>query len=804
MSVLEQIFREAIKALDQRNLAEAERLFREVLRSKSNHVPALNLMTVVLMSTGRFAEAEPFIAKAISLAHGSDASHYNYGIILKHLNRPSEALQQFNEALKFNAAIAETWNNRGTIFNDLRQYKEAIADFDRALSIKPDFGEALANTAKSLIALEQYEESLVAYDRSLALNPNMAEAWLGRGTVLLALRRFDEAFAAFDKGVTIKPDLAEAWQGRGTALVALKDFEEAFAAYNKAVTLKPKLVEAWVGCGATAAELKRFDEALAAYDTALRIEPELAEAWMGRGIVLAELTRFDEAIAAYDKVLAVRSDLVEVWMNCGNAYLQLKQYKNAFAAFDRALRLRPELKYARGARLHTKMHLCDWDGIDAEILALLAEVRDGKLATVPFTILSIPATPADQLKCAKNFVAEQGSFSAIWRGEIYSHDRIRIAYISADFRNHPVAHLAAGLFEHHDRSRFEVTGIAIGPTDVSPLRRRLEKGFEHFIDAGGRAEAEIAHLIRNREIDIAVDLMGHTENSRLGIFARRPAPIQVHYLGYPGTLGASYIDYLIADSTVVPDEHRQFFSEKVVWLPDSYLVSDDRRVTARRARTRPECGLPETGFVFCSFNNAYKIPPNVFQIWLRLLKSTPDSVLWLSPLGPVAQDNLRNKAEQGGVSAQRLIFAPRLPEVSDHLERQRLADLFLDTLPYNAHTRASDALWAGLPVLTCLGETFAGRVAASLLKAAGLAELVTTSLEDYETLALELAHDAARLGAIREKLARHRDAYPLFNTARFTRHLEAALAIMWQAHQDGRAPVHFAVKTEAELACIQT
>jgi predicted O-linked N-acetylglucosamine transferase (SPINDLY family) len=832
MSAPERTFRQAISAFNQRNLADAERLFKEVLRSDPSHVPALNLLSVVLMSTERFAEAETFITRAISLAHGSDVSHYNYGIILKRLNRPTQALQQFDKALHLNSDVPETWNNRGTIFNDLRQYKQAIFDFDQALALKPDFSEARANKGKALIGLKRYGEALAAHDEAIALNSDLAEAWLGRGTVLVRLKRFEEALAAYDKAHSLRPDLveawlgrgdsaaelkrfdealaayekalrlkhdlAEAWLGRGAVLVRLKRFEEALAAYDKALSLRPDLVEAWLGRGGSAAELKRFDEALAAYEKVLRLKHDLAEAWLGRAVVLAEVKRIEEALAAYARALALKPDWAEAWFFYGNTCAELKQYWNAFTAFDRALSLRPDLKYAEGARLHTKMYLCNWEKIEVDIVNLLAAMNDQKLATVPFTLLSLPASPADQLQCAKIFVADQASFSALWRGPIYLHDRIRVAYLSADFRNHAVAGLTVGLFEHHDKSRFEVTGIAIGPTDDSPLRRRLENAFEYFLDASNRTEADIANVIRNREVDIVVDLMGHTQYSQLGILARRPAPIQVHYLGYPGTLGTSYIDYLLADSTVVPDEHRPFYSEHVVWLPDSYFASDNRRTIASHTPTRQEAGLPENGFVFCSFNNAYKITPKIFRIWLRLLQATPDSVLWLSQADSIAQNNLRREAERGGVSAQRLIFAPKLPEISDHLARHRLADLFLDTLPYNAHTTASDALWAGLPVLTCLGETFAGRVAASLLRAVGLAELVTSSLEDYETLALKLARDAARLSKIKDKLACNRDTYPLFNTARFTRHIEAAYTMMWQANQDGRATAPFAVKSEAE------
>jgi protein O-GlcNAc transferase len=354
-------------------------------------------------------------------------------------------------------------------------------------------------------------------------------------------------------------------------------------------------------------------------------------------------------------------------------------------------------------------------------------------------------------------------------------------------------YLMAGLFEQHDRSRFEITAISFGPDQQSDMRRRLKLSFEYFIDARLQSDQEIAELIRSREIDVAVDLKGFTEDARTNVFGRRPAPVQVNYLGYPGTMGAEYIDYILADRVVIPEAQCGYYTEKVVWLPDCYLVNDAQRAISEATPTRSECSLPENAFVFCCFNNTYKITPDVFDVWMKLLKGTDNSVLWLIGDNSLAIANLAREANKRGVSSERLIFAPKIP-VADHLARQRQANLFLDTMPYNAHTTASDALWAGLPVLTCLSvSTFAGRVAASLLKAVGLDELITTSLEDYGTLALKLAQDRALLASLREKLARNRETYPLFNTARFARHIEAAYMTMWERQQKGAPPQGFAV-----------
>ena len=406
----------------------------------------------------------------------------------------------------------------------------------------------------------------------------------------------------------------------------------------------------------------------------------------------------------------------------------------------RRWRLKPDLVGVEGSRLHTKMHLCDWSNYDAECSHLISSIRNGNANTVPFEFLGIPSSSDDQLRCAKLWIAKNcpPSDKPIWQGERYNHDRIRVAYLSADFRQHAVSYLMAGMFEGHDKSRFDVTALSIGADDNSEMRQRLKASFEHFIDAKTYADDQLAKLIKELEIDILVDLMGFTDGARTNVLARRPAPIQVNYLGYPGTMGAQYIDYIIADRLVIPENQHELYSEKIVSLPNSYQANDAKRSIADRAFTRTELGLPATGFVFCCFNSNYKIMPRVFDCWMRILKQVEGSVLWLREENTTAEGNLRKEAVARGVSSERLVFAKRLP-LAEHLARHRLADLFLDTLPYNAHTTASDALWAGLPVLTCLGETFAGRVAASLLNAIRLPELITTTPEAYEQMAIDLA-----------------------------------------------------------------
>jgi len=824
----DEMFRRAFSSLQAGNVGEAERSFKALLQAYPAHAGALNLLAILTMQTGRLAEAQDYARQALQQSPGSDVTLYNYGLILKALGRPAEALQRFSEAIAINAAVAETWNNRGVTFNDLRRYREAVADFDRALALKPGYAEALCNKARALAGLNVFDQALAAYDKALALNPALTEAWIGRGNTYHELRRYDEALAAYDKVAAIKgdlpdpwlgrgnvyarqrkygdalaaydkalasrPGLAEAWLGRGNVNLALKRYDEAFADYGKALQIKPDFAEAWLGCGNLSFALNRSDEAQAAYDKALAYNPELASAWVARGNVDYGLFRYDQADLAYNKALALRPNLAEAWVGRGNVLIRLQRHDEAVGAYDRALAIDPDLDYVAGDRLHAKQFICDWASLESDISRLLADVRDGRCACAPFALVSVPSSAAQALRCAQLFIADKfPKMPPLWQGERYKHDRIRIAYLSADFRDHATSHLVAGMFECHDKSRFETTAVSWGPDDNSDMRKRITKSSERFVDVSLQGQAKIAELLRGMEIDIAVDLMGFTHNSRTGIFATRPAPIQVNYLGYPGTLGSDYFDYIIADETVIPNDQRAFYSEHVVWLPHCYQANDQLRHIAEGALTRSKCGLPQHGFVFCSFNNAYKIMPDVFDMWMRLLRQVEGSVLWLIEANPMTSKNLRREAEQRGVAAERLIFAPRTP-LADHLARHRLADLFLDTLPCNAHTTASDSLWAGLPMVTCVGAAFPGRVAASLLRAAGLPELVTTNLADYEALALKLARDPPLLQSVKAKLASQRGCCALFDTPRLTRHMETAYATMWERYQRGEPPAHIAVQ----------
>jgi protein O-GlcNAc transferase len=710
------------------------------------------------MQTGQADAAEQLFKQALQLQPRHVAALNLFGILLTSLGRLEEAEHYTRRALDENASSDATIYNHGVILKALRRHDEALERFTQALKI----------------------------------NASSAETWNNRGTVFNDLMRHREAVADFDRAIAINSSYADAFLNKGKALASLMSYEESLAAFDRALALNPDLTEAWFGRGYVSAALQRYDDAAAAYDRALALNPDLAGVWLNRGNVAFELKRHDDALAAYSRALALDPGLAEAWLGRALIALDRKQYDDAFAAYDRALRLKPDLNYAEGDRLHVKLHLADWTNLGSEVLHLLSAVTDQKPVIGPFPFLSIPSSPADQLQCVERYNADEPPFPPIWRGDIYSHDRIRVAYLSANLNDHPMSYLIAGLFEQHDKSRFEITALSFGPDRPSDIRDRMKRALEHFVDVRHKSDQELAEHIRRIEIDIVVDLMGFTDDERHGVLARRAAPIQVSYLGFPGTMGAGYIDYILADATVIPEDQFPYYRERVVWLPDSYYVNDRQRRIAEHTPTRRECALPETAFVFCCFNNTYKITPDIFDIWMRLLGANEQSVLWLIETNATATANLRREAEQRGIASDRLIFAPKIP-VADHLARHRQADLFLDTLPYNAHTTACDALWAGVPVLTCLGSAFVGRVAASLLKAVGLDDLITNSLKEYEALALKLAGDPAHLASIKRRLADNRMTAPLFDTERFARHMEAAYTTMWDRHRKGEPPQAFAV-----------
>jgi len=557
--------------------------------------------------------------------------------------------------------------------------------------------------------------------------------------------------------------------------------EEALVASRRAVELRPDWPEAHNNLGNVYLKLGRLDEAALAYREAIRRRPAYPQALSNLGLALATVGRLEDAVTLYSHAIAADPAWPDAYHNLANTLTDLGRTGEALAAYRQAVALKPDFAEALAALVHLQRHACDWDELAADERALLGAVRAGGARIAPLILMSLAgATAADHLAAARAWAAP---FAVPAESRLppppasVAGRRIRLGYLSADFHAHATATLTAELFEHHDRGRFEVFGYSLGPDDGSAMRRRLEAGFDHFIDLRNAAHFEAARRIRADGIDILVDLKGYTQNARPRILAYRPAPIQINWLGYPGSMGADFIDAILVDSVVAPAEDQQFYDERLIALPDCYQPNDSQRPIAAPP-SRQACGLPEHGLVFCCFNNTFKLNPDFFDLWARLLAKVPGSVLWLLGANELVEANLRHQAAARGLDPDRLVFAPRLP-LAEHLARYRIADLFLDVLPYNAHTTASDALWAGLPVLTVRGASFAGRVAASLLSAVGLPELIAETMAEYEVLALALAADSERRAALRHRLGQVRATAPLFDSRRFTAAIEAAFSGLW-------------------------
>ena len=678
---------------------------------------------------------------------------------------------------------------------------EAEVAYLRVLEGEPDHPHVLRLLAAIRHQQGRHVEALDMLDRVLNADAARAEAHRDRGDILMALGRLTEAVASYDRALALKPCVADTHYNRGGALLGLGRFGEAVASYDEAVALRPDHAPAHGNRGNALLALGYAEKALTSYNRAVALAPDDAAAHHNRANALLTLRRFEEAAAGYDRVIALKPDAAQAYANRGNALRELQRLEEALASHDKALTLAPRHKYALGTAADCAMRLCDWGWRERHQANLCSGIIERTSVVAPFVALNHFDDPALLLRCAETWVTDQIGVTSRLRaaGPVWRNDRIRVAYLSADFRRHATAYLIAELIERHDRERFEVVGVSFGPDDGSDMRARLINAFDRFVDVADSDDEKAARLIKRAGVDIAIDLMGHTQHARPGILALRPAPIQASYLGFPGTTGADFIDYVIADPIVVPFDRQPFFTEQIVHLPNCYQVNDTTRKIAAHTPTRAECGLPTEGFVFCCFNTAWKITPAVFELWMRLLGAVPGSVLWLLSDNPHAEANLRREAAARGTDPMRLVFADRVaPE--EHLARHRLADLFLDTLPYNAHTTASDALRAGLLLVTCRGEAFAARVAASLLHAVGLPELVTSSLADYEALALRLATDDALRRQFRKRLEENRPMRPLFDTECFRRHIEAAYQTMWEIWQRGESPRSFRADPLGSLA----
>jgi protein O-GlcNAc transferase len=806
-------------------LPQAEALYRQILKACPDSPDALHLLGMIACQVEDYAMALELIDKAILFKPGFAQAYDTRGSALHGLQQYHAALGSFDKAILLKPNSAEAYNNRGNPLLRLEQYQAALDSYDKAILLKPNFAEAYRNRGSALLGLKHYQAALDSCDKAILLRPEFAEAYDNRGSAFYGLRQYQAAVESCDKAILLKPEFAEAYNNRGSAFYGLRQYQAAVESCEQAVLLKPNYAEAYSNRGSALFELHQYQAAVESCDQAILLKPNYAEAYSNRGGALNGLQQHQAALESSEKAIQLKPGFAQAYNNRGSALFKLHQYLAALESFDRAIQLKPDFadaynnrgnvlqglqryqsalesfdaasllmpnyEYLPGMQLQPKQFICEWEDIDRQRQRLEAGVDRNEKLVIPFVFLTLSGSAALQKKVAEIYVGDK--YPPISAVALIPHrprrNRIRIGYFSTDYHNHATSYLMAELFERHDRSRFEILGFSFGLDIKDEMSERVSLAMDRFLDVRSLSDEGVAQLSRQLEVDIAVDLKGFTEHSRMGIFARRAAPIQVNYLGFPATTGAPYMDYLVADHTLIPEASQRHYSEKIVYLPDSYQVNDSTRRISTRHYTRAEEGLPERGFVYCCFNNNYKITPDVFDIWMSILSQVEGSILWLLKGNLWAAENLRKEALRRGISQARLIFAERL-HLPEHLARHSLADLFLDTFPCNAHTTASDALWAGLPVLTRTGETFASRVAASLLGAIDLPELVTTTETAYEKLAVEFALDAEPYLEIKKRLQRNRLTSPLFDLPSFTKHLEAAYSAMYERYQAHLPPEH--------------
>jgi predicted O-linked N-acetylglucosamine transferase (SPINDLY family) len=621
-----------------------------------------------------------------------------------------------------------------------------------------------------------------------------ADAWHLLGVIATQQRNYSTAIERINHAIKLKSTDINFHINLGNIFQETGQLERAISSYQQVIQLDSSALDAHYNLGLALQKQGNLEAAIASYQQVIQLNPDYDSAHINLGIALKEQGKLENAISSYRQALKLRPDHPIAHQHLGIALKSQGKLDEAISSDQQTQKLKPDHQAALAQYVWAGRLICNWEGLAPLEQALILGAHSVELVTTPFPLLAISDDPAVQLASAQNYCASTVGHpsSLLWEGQQYTHDKIRLAYLSADYHEHATAYLMAELFERHDRSRFELFAISFGPERQDSMHQRLVQAFDHFIDVHQMSDREAAQQIRDLEIEIAVDLKGYTKDCRPQILAHRPAPIQVNYLGYPSTMGADFIDYILVDPFIVPPDRQPYFTEKLVHLPGCYQVNGAQRVIAEHLPTRAACGLPPEGFVFCSFNNAYKITPTVFDLWMRLLNAIPGSVLWLLSRNNSTQANLRREAQARDVNSDRLIFAP-VQDLPEHLARQQLADLFLDTFPCNAHTTASDALWVGLPVLTCAGQSFVARVAGSLLHTIGLPELVVSNLEDYEAMALKLATQPELLGKIKAKLQQNRLETPLFDCDRCRRHLEAAYIEMWSIWQREEKPRAFAV-----------
>ena len=757
-----------------KNYYYAEAILKKIVQEEPSNPNANELLAYIRGNEGKLDEAYQYLCITCLDENCSPQAHYYLGCIQLNKNLYREGINSVQQAIKKRGEFYEAIFVLGVLNTKIGDVEKALNLYQKALQINKNSHELFFNIGIVYQDLENFEEAIKNYDKAINLKNDYVEACLNKAIIFKKLKRFEEAEALTRKVIDLNPRMPEAQSSMGHTLSELRRHEEALLYFDKAITLQPNYAEAWSNKGHALSELKRHEEALLYFDKAITLQPNYAEAWSNKGHALSELKRHEEALLYFDKAITLQPNYAEAWSNKGFVLCELRRYEEALLNFDNANDLNQDADWIKGHIIHTKMKICKWDNLQEELRDISNLIKAGKKVITPFAYIALTDNIIE-LKLTSEIFSNKKSEKKIPIGQMRKKskgEKIKIAYFSADFRDHPVSILTAELFELHNKKLFETYAFSFGNNDNGPMRKRLMKSFDQFMDVRSISDKEIAEIARNLEIDIAIDLGGYTAENRIGIFSYRPAPIQISYIGFLGTMCNSDIDYILADEITIPNEAKKSYTEKIIYLP-SYQVNDRKRLIPQKKFTREELGLPEKGFVFACFNNNYKFMPNIFDAWMEILIKVENSVLFLYAENKSTEINLIKEAAKKNISKHRIIFGNKI-SAEKYLARYRLCDLFLDTFPYNGGTTCSDALWMGLPVITMMGQSFASRYASSILHSIDLSELVAHNIDEYKNLAIQLAENSVILDEVKKKIQRNRENSLLFDTPKFTENLEKA------------------------------
>lgn len=791
-------FDHAVQLMKDGRWSESAAAHRRVLTHNARHSPALHHLGLIAFKSGQTQEAIQALRLSLDVEPQYTEARLNLAVILKMHGDLSEALEECRKVVTAAPNDGTAHAELGSILKDLGQPGDAIVALRRAISLGVDALHVLSSLAICLADVQETEAAVDICRRILARDHAhaIARKLLIRG--LAALGRMSDAQVAIAAAGGNETESAALVGDAALGLHNTGKSAAAVALLREAIQTAPHSVDFHLMLGTILNDAGRLNEAFDALKSGLDRDPTRADGYVTLGFVLFGQGAAEGSVQALEHACTLKPEMAPAHYALGSVLRVLGRFEEAQAALERAIACDPRALDARVALSNVRRSMCDWDGLEAEEDDCIAEIRASGLAVTPFLLLGMNVTNEDMRACGERFTRElvskvpAGSLSRPYQTHVAAGDKIKVGYLSSDFGHHATSILIAEVLEMHDRDRFEVIGYCHSPEDGSSLRTRVMAAFDKFVPVHDLDHKAAAERIRADGVEILVDLKGYTRGSRQEILALRPAPIQVSYLGYPGTTGAPYLDYVLADNIVAPMAHQPNYSEKIVHVADCYQPNDRHRQIDPQPVRRADFGLPEDGFVFCSFNNTFKLNRQFFSIWMDLLDRVPGSVLWLLQKTPAVRANLKREAFAHGIDPDRVIFTDTMPN-DKHLARHALADLFLDSLPCTAHTTASDALWAGLPVLTCIGPSFAGRVAASLLNAAGLPDLITNSVEAYSATALRLARNPEELAAVKARLAQNRLSCPLFDTPKYVGALEAAYVRMSEQYRAGQPPASFAI-----------